>query len=627
MINWIDYLRDPENPYWPLPADYGELTESGQQEARLWTLRRQDTPEHLVEAWYLFRNLYLAGSTKVKFYRDGQLESPAFHSALVWAIGQYAMNAWAAPRGSAKSTVVTLEVPMLLALTRDNFDISLFFSTDKMKNPRFDTMMTEFTENELIEEDFGVMKPKRGTATWNHEYLQLTNGSTISGGSVMGKMRGGRPRLLIMDDPENDPDSDSEASRAILIDKFQTILFKKMIPMLKPGTGMAWIGTLIDRKSFLYQATMGDDSRFDYWNRVVLKAATGLDEEDQSKCHLLWPEMWSREFLLDRKEQIGAAAFATEYLNEPISEQDRVLLIDAKKNEYSVEGDFDWNNPLANTNTVIWMEREFDDCDHKVYIKKSAPFHELVRPMYKVLLFDYASGLTKSHDYSCIGIAGFDKLGTMWPLDLWLGRAKRDTLLRLIYEMGLKWQVRALGVEAVGVQNDFADAVQEYMQEQELIRDAKWRGRVYPVRYPAKESKGQRIASLEWRFNSGRIKYPAHLQNKWPWSELYAQTNDFTIDLALLPYDDAIDTIAMSKYVVKTRGGQFKRERGEPSLIERIKKNKPEVPGMPVLSGIPTSQVTDEMMNIMSQRARSRRVQPHQRRLERPHSRIITPRR
>ncbi|MCK4827862.1 hypothetical protein KA005_69680, partial [bacterium] len=94
-------------------------------------------------------------------------------------------------------------------------------------------------------------------------------------------------------------------------------------------------------------------------------------------------------------------------------------------------------------------------------------------------------------------------------------------------------------------------------------------------------------------------------------------------DLALLQHDDALDTVAMSKYVVKTRGGQFKREVGKSGLKERILKNQPIIPGLPLLSGVPTAEITDEMMNIMSQQARKRNIQPPLRRIERKNPRII----
>ena len=611
-------------PLYPLPRDYDSLTLQGQRDARLSVIRNLSTPMKLVEAWDFFRRTYLARTTESVFYKKGFKESPDFHYDMLYDLGKYGRNAYAAPRGSAKSTVIAIEASMLLSLAMPFYEIILGLSVDKQVEERFDQIMMQFENNELIRADFGELKPKRGTAIYNHHHLHLTNGSIIKGLSVMGKKRGGRPNLFILDDPENDPDSDSETSRAAIIDKFETILFKQILPMLESGSSIFWVGTLIDRKAFLFRATTGDDPRFDFWNRKVLRAIT-YDKDDRSKVSVLWPDQWSKEILDAKKEEIGVSAFASEFCNEPISDQDKILLIDPRKNEYSAGGDFDWINPLANRNKVSWCEREFaEDNDHRTYVELTKPFNELVKPMFKILLFDFASGLTSYHDYSCIAIAGFDTFGTMWVLEMWLGRAKDDTLMRLIYEMGLKWQVRILGIEAVSIQKTFAEAVQEYVTEQTGQRGDNWRGRVFPVTYPAKESKGQRIgSSLEWRFNSGRIKYPAHLQNEWPYNQLYAQTGDFTPDLALLQHDDAIDTIAMSKYVIKTRGGQFKREVGKAGLRERIIKNQSQVPGLPLLSGVPSAEITNEMMNIMSEQARKRNIVSPQRRVERSRPKII----
>jgi hypothetical protein len=621
MLTLVEAIRDRRNPYWPLPTDYAELDLDGQKQARLAVLCDQSSPIKLVTAWYFFRTWYLGQTENAVFYKRGVSDSPDFHASMILDLGRFGRNVTAAPRGSAKSTVL-IEAITMLALTRPAYDIMVALATDKLVEERFDVIRGQLQTNELILEDFGEMRPLRGESIWSNHFLHLRNGSTIKGLSVMGKKRGGRPSLFVLDDPENDPDSDSEDSRRAVIAKFEMILFRQVIPMLESGSSAYWIGTLIDRKSFLYRATKGDDPRFDFWNRNIYKAIV-YDKDDPTKCSVLWPEKWSREVLEARKEEIGPAAFASEYLNEPVSAQDRILAVDPRKNEYTVDGDFNWGSPLGCTNPVHWQERVFGTDDQiKVYEERTSPFHELVRPMFRILLFDYAYGMTGSADYSCIAIVGFDTNGTMWILHMWLGREKDDTLMRLIYEKGCAWQVRVLGIEAVSIQKAFSEAVQEYVTERTNERGEHWRGRVFPITYPAKETKALRMGSLEWRFNSARIKYPAHLQNEWPYNELYSQTRDFTLDLALLPHDDALDTISMSKHVIKAHGGSYKRERGKPGLIERIIRNQPSAPGLPLLSGVPSAEISDEAMSILSQKARERTMEPPQRRIERHKSGI-----
>ncbi len=618
MSHYIKY-----QPYdlYPLPRDYDSLTLDGQKQARLAVLYRQDTPQHLVEAWNFFRRVYLAGVGKL-FYKNDFEESPDFHYQMVYDLGKYARNAEAAPRGSAKSTVIGLEIPLLLSMTRPHYEMTLGLATDRLVEERFDKIMQQFTENELIIQDFGEMKPPRGRKIWNHHQLSLMNGSIIKGLSVMGKKRGGRPRLFILDDPENDPESESQAAAQVVIEKFEMILFRQIIPMLESGSSIFWVGTLINRRSFLYHATCTDgDPRFDFWQRKVLRAIA-YDKEDSTKVSVLWPEKWSQEVLEARKGEIGPSAFSAEYLNEPVSPQERILVIDPRKNEYLVEGEFDWKNPLAYTGLIKWSERIMEP-GRRDYKEFEKPFKELVLPMYRILLFDYGQGLSQYNDYSCIAILGFDTFNTLWILDMWLGRAKEATLLRLIYEKGLAWRVRVLGIEAVSIQMSFAEAVREYIDDMESKIETPWRGRVFPITYPSKVSKAQRIAGMEWRYGPGRIKYPSHLANRWPFDQLYQQTEDFTPDLALLPHDDAIDTISMNQYVVKNRGGKFTKEKGPPSLLERIRKNLPFIKGQPLLSGVSSQNITDEMLDLLSKNARKSAIDPNDRRIQRGRRNIV----
>jgi len=611
-----------KRPYslWPLPRDYGELSSDGQKQARLAVLHNQSTPFDLVVAWDFFRRCYLAGTGKL-FYKNGFEESPPFHYEMIFDLGEHARNCTAAPRGSAKSTVIGIEAPLLLALTRPHYEMTLGLATDRLVEERFDKLIQQFVENELILQDFGEMKPPRGRKIWNHHQLSLMNGAIIKGLSVMGKKRGGRPRLFILDDPENDPDSDSQAAAQAVVEKFDMILFRQIIPMLESGSSIYWVGTLINRRSFLYRAVSSDDPRFDFWNRKILKAMV-YDKDDPKKVSVLWPEKWSQEVLEARKEEIGPSAFSAEYLNEPVSEQDRILVIDPRKNEYSVEGEFDWLNPLAHTGKIRWTERYMEP-GHRVYKDYEKPFRELVLPMYRILLFDYGSGLSHYNDYSCIMVLGFDTTNTLWILDVWLGRAKDATLLRLIYEKGLAWRPRVLGIEAVSIQMSFAEAVKDYIDEMEEKVSQPWRARVFPITYPARVTKSQRISGTEWRFRPGRIKFPAHLAGKWPFDQLYQQTADFTPDLALLPHDDVIDTLSMYQYVVKNRGGKFVKEKGRPSLLERIRRNLPIIKGIPLLSGVSSREITSEMADTLSQNARKSAIDPNNRRVVRGQRNIV----
>ena len=220
------------------------------------------------------------------------------------------------------STVIGVEIPLLLLLTRPYFPISECLSTDSAVEERFDRIQEQLTTNDLILRDFGTQKPKRGDAIWNRHHIHTLSGSSLRGFSVMGKKRGARPRLFILDDPEADPSGvggESQVSQQLILEKFEQILFRQIIPMLEQGAAIFWIGTIISRRSFLHRAICMNDPRFDHWNRRIFKAEE-YDPVAPSRVSVLWPELWPEETLKIRRAEIGEAAFSAEYLNEPISE-------------------------------------------------------------------------------------------------------------------------------------------------------------------------------------------------------------------------------------------------------------------------------------------------------------------
>jgi len=608
----IDKIRE-QHPWHPLPDDYPQLTRAGQKKARIAAMKNQSTPMDMVAAWDLFRRLYLKTQGE-SFYKGGFVPSPEFHFQSVHDIGQYPRNALAAPRGFAKSTVIGAEIPLFLTLTRPNFDIVLCLATDKLVEGRFDKLMQQLTSNKYIIEDFGTQKPKRGEAVWNHHHLQCLNGSSLEGFSVTGRKRGARPRLFLLDDPEFDPQSGSESAALILIEKFETFLFRQVIPMLEYGSSIFWVGTMISRRSYLYHACRTEDPRFRYWNRRVLSAIVntpgGLSDRSEEKA--LWKEKWPTEVLAVRRSEIGNAAYAAEYDNDPTSDEERLLHVDPSLNEYRIPdaqpNTFD--NPLASNVMVEWdfipkhtiTAPPPVDPDAPIILPEGAkrmqkPMCDHFGPMFRILTVDYAPGLKDYNDYSCIVVSGFDPGNCLWVLDAWMGRVRDSLLLDQIYRMGVKWQVRIIGVEALSIQISLVDSVAVYMESKEQLTG--WSPRVIPVRYPSNSPKSSRIAALEWRFNSGRIKYPMDRKNKWPFDQLYAQTQDFTPDLALLQFDDIIDTVAMTQYVVHSKGGSSSVESGELSLNDRLRDGIPVVPGIPLLSGINANDLTGEQVEIL----------------------------
>ena len=255
---------------------------------------------------------------------------------------------------------------------------------------------------------------------------------------------------------------------------------------------------------------------------------------------------------------------------------------------------------------------------------KKIPSKDFYKQLYRIITFDPARGLGLHNDYSCITVMGFDKENCLWLLDMWMGRAKESVLLNTIYKLGIKWQPRVLGIESIAMQIQIVDSMKILLEER---RAGGWMPKVMPVDYTKsnkRRTKADRIATLEWRFNAGKIKYPHHLSSKWPFKELYAQTKDFTYDMALLRFDDAIDSVAMAHYVVHSRGAQnFPSER-ETTVADKIRAGQLTEYGVPILSGINAEDIDPETFQVIidSQYKRGRDGHDQEKPLIRPPYRI-----
>jgi hypothetical protein len=596
QLNPIEYRKQGQgNPWYPLPPDYGELSKEGQKQARLATLRRQSTPMELVAAWDLFRRLYLM-TTEPGFFYHNFAPSPPFHYEAIHDLGAFARNLLAAPRGSAKSVLLGTEVPLFLLLTRPYFRIVLSLATDKMIEARFDRIMKQITDNPMVVDDFGVQQPVRGKGIWNRHHIQLNNGSMMEGFSVTGRKRGARPDLFLLDDPEYDPES--ETTGQMMKEKFETFLFKQVIPMLEHGSGIFWIGTMISRRSFLYHAAYNQDPRFQFWNIKVLPALR-TNREDPAKMSVLWEGKWSQEILEARRLEIGDTAFQSEYLNSPTSDEDRTLAVDNIKNEYQAL-DADGQPPLVSKVPIHYHVLDKETLEWK---EKVTPAGELYSKMFRIITMDPARGMNQHSDYTCIAVLGFDSNNCLWVLDMWMGRAPESTLLSQMYKLGVKWAPRIVGIESVSMQIQIVDSAQTYLQGR---AEGGWMPRVMPISYAKGKGpmgKSDRIATLEWRFDAGKIKYPKHLANQWPFTALYSQTRDFTYDLALLPFDDAIDAVAMGHYVVHGKGLKGSLEVQPPTTAEKIRAGKVVEYGIGIADAIDTVNMDPEILDALLDRS------------------------
>ncbi len=159
----------------------------------------------------------------------------------------------------------------------------------------------ELETNALIIEDYGIERGKE----WGKEHIQVKRGDgMVVDFYSLGKhssIRGSRGVVLI-DDPQNRADCRSETVLAA----DEEWLLTDVIPVIIQNQRLIFIGTPISPISLLSKVKAMEDF-------TVLSSPM----EDENGVPQ-WPEMYSREFLEQRRRMLGNDLFAAEYLCKPV---------------------------------------------------------------------------------------------------------------------------------------------------------------------------------------------------------------------------------------------------------------------------------------------------------------------
>lgn len=266
----------------------------------------------------------------------------------------------------------------------------------------------EIEENELIAGDFGELSG----AVWTNRRLELKNGTCIqskgSGASMRGtRFRQYRPDLIVIDDVLKDDAINSHTQR----DKIHKWLTRVVFNLGKNAFTI-WVNTIFhddDPISRLCrEVASGDLVR---WIAVRLSCLL-------SDGTPLWKEYWDAQSLLDKKKTIGSTAFSTEYMNEPLSDEERIF-----KPEWFIR--------YANVNIR----------DLRVYMG-----------------VDPSAG---KHDEFAIFVLGIDANGTLYELDEWAECCSVDKAVSKLIEKYLAFKPVLIGFEEVGFQSIYKKYIME----------------------------------------------------------------------------------------------------------------------------------------------------------------------
>jgi len=271
----------------------------------------------------------------------------------------------AAPRNSAKSTLVTLLYPLWsICYRRHRFVVLLSDTADKAAE-FLDHIKHELVNNPRLAEDYPEACERGGryprAPRWRANEIITANNIKVAAQGVNQNIRGRRyvetrPDLIIVDDAESRENTHTAEARAKLDEWFNKSVLKagtKQTRVLVVGT-IQHYDSLLERltnpiksplwESRIYRSVIRWSTRPDLWatwsallhRREELDGGTGAEAagkyfEANRKAMLegtevLWPENEDYYALMLMRESEGPASFDSEKQNQPVNPADCLFL-------------------------------------------------------------------------------------------------------------------------------------------------------------------------------------------------------------------------------------------------------------------------------------------------------------
>ena len=347
----------------------------------------------------------------------------------------------AAPRGTAKSTVTSLILPLhRIAFKPSASDLFIVIvSESQSQSINFlSRIKYHLINSQNFKEMFGNYGPETAKR-WTNNDIVLSNGARIvavgTGQRVRGFIEGDtRPNLIIVDDYESELNAATAEARA----KNRKWITEAVIPSLSDEGRIVMIGTVISEDCFLYWAK----------ESPVWKVLWYAIYDDDGKS--IWEERFPEKRIQDIKTEFESVGnlngFYQEYMNEAQSPDDAPF-----KPQY------------IKLHHYIFKYLDGDS----VLIGKSGG-KNIKKPVNVYCGIDPASSLSRRADFFVIATVALDADGNIYILDILRDKVDPAYQPEKIIEIYKKFRPKRMTIETVGYQEALRANVRKMMLEQNL---------------------------------------------------------------------------------------------------------------------------------------------------------------
>ena len=223
---------------------------------------------------------------------------------------------------------------------------------------------------------------------------------------------------------------------------------------------------------------------------------------------VIWPEKEPVENIKDYRDQWGSYFFSCQMENDPVPPEDRTFNPEDFR-YYDMINELDGKG-RAQKYFICGEESIGTDPDtnRPIMRYRKIPCNEVTNYM----TVDPAYGDGPQNDYNGIVVCGHwvepnTRMRWLIVLDVIRQRLTTAQSKRKIEELYVKWDCKAVGIEANALQKTYVE---------ELQRDARWGSqfkiRVVPIKRGSGASKGMRVTRLEPYYETHRIWHPKRMQ-------------------------------------------------------------------------------------------------------------------
>ena len=352
----------------------------------------------------------------------------------------------AAPRDHWKSTIFSVVFPLWRILYGER---GCLISNSQAQASDLLDRIKYFLENHPFFQYYGF-KPER-PRIWHKTALECSNKSTIITKSFGTPVRGGHYHWVVVDDPLSE--------RMPYSMEYVKNYFKRaIVNMVIPQGRLILVGTPLRFDDLIMETLNNPNYAAKHYQAVL----------DWDEKKVLWPEYYSWDRLMERREKIGTLAFDQEFQCQPVDESSSLFPFSLVSNNFDPTGtlipfyDPTYDCKVKGCNLSFYSEEEVRKHIKEFHREEPVEGVNYSKPLKTFIGCDLAISASTAADYTCYITLGLDEDGNRYILDIFRekGMSYREQIDKL-RELNIRYRPKIILIES----NQFQKVIFEMARE------------------------------------------------------------------------------------------------------------------------------------------------------------------